>query len=221
MIFVADEKYPDDELLLNARKPEGDLGNDLIDDMNVNHQGLVKWSLKHLDISEGDVILDVGCGGGVNVEMFLKMARKVYGIDYSELSVERSSELNRSAIDDGRCKIINASVSDMPFEDSSFDIVTAFETVYFWPDFINDLMEVRRVLKDGGTFFIANEALPNEYDERQRHIIDLLDMKIYSRDELEASLKKAGFRKIKSFTKKSTDSFTGDDAEWICVNVKR
>lgn len=219
---MTDDNYMADEMLLNARKPEGKLGNELIDDMNINHEGLVKWSLNHLDIAEDDVILDVGCGGGVNVERFLKMTQsKVYGIDYSDLSVERSCELNKAAIDEGRCEIIQASVSDLPFEDNTFDIVTAFETVYFWPDFINDLRQIRRVLKDGGTFFIANEALPNEHDERQRHIICLLDMKIYSREELEASLEKAGFMKIKSFTKKSTDSFTGDDAEWICVNVKK
>lgn len=219
---MADEKYMDDDLLLNARKPEGNLGNELIDNMNINHESLVKWSLNYLDISDDDVILDVGCGGGVNVERFLKMTQaNVYGIDYSDLSVERSSVLNKAAIDEGRCEIIQASVSDLPFEDNTFDIVTAFETVYFWSDFINDLRQIRRVLKDGGTFFIANEALPNEHDERQKHIIDLLDMKIYSRDELEEALKQAGFNNIKSFTKKSTDSFTGDDAQWICVNVKK
>ena len=210
----------DDELLLNARKPAGELGDKLIDDMNVNHEGLVRWSLNHLHISKDDRILDVGCGGGVNVERFLKMTEnKVFGIDYAELSVERSTKANRNAIDEGRCEIIQASVSDLPFEDNSFDIVTAFETVYFWPDFINDLIEIRRVLKDDGILFIVNEALPNEYDERQKHIIELLDMKIYSQKQLEDSLKIAGFSNIKSFVKKSKDSFTGDDADWICVNA--
>ena len=44
-------EYLDDELLINARKPEGKLGEDLIEHMNENHEGLAKWSLKHLDIS--------------------------------------------------------------------------------------------------------------------------------------------------------------------------
>ncbi len=219
---MADDNYMDDEMLLNARKPAGKLGDKLIDDMNINHECLVRWSINHLDISKDDRILDVGCGGGVNVERFLKMTENnVYGIDYADLSVERSAELNRKAIDEGRCEIIRASVSDLPFEDNSFDIVTAFETVYFWPDFINDLIEIRRVLKEDGILFIANEALPNEYDERQRHIIELLEMKIYSQDELEAALKIAGFGNIKSFVKKSKDSFTGDDADWICINATK
>ncbi|MDO5859618.1 class I SAM-dependent methyltransferase [Methanobrevibacter sp.] len=215
---MRNKDYPNDELLINARKPEGNLGSELIDDMNENHEALCKWSLGHLDMTGDDVILDIGCGGGVNVERFLKMTSdKVFGVDYSQLSVERSIDLNLSSIEEERCEIIRASVSELPFEDRSFDIVTAFETVYFWPDFVNDLKEIGRVLKDDGIIFIANEALPNEDDERQKHIVELLDMKIYSQDELERSLREAGFSTIKSFVKESKDSFTGDDADWICV----
>ena len=197
----------DSDLLINARNPQGKLGNQLIDKMNVNHEGLAKWSLSHLDISKDNVILDIGCGGGVNVKRFLKMTEnKVYGIDYSELAVERS---------------IKGSVSNLPFNDNSFDIVTGFETVYFWPDFVNDLKEVLRVLKDDGVIFIANEALPKEGDERQKELIELLDMKIYSEDELVESLKMAGFSNVTTYIKDSKDSFTGEDAEWICVIAQK
>ncbi|MBR3113754.1 MAG: class I SAM-dependent methyltransferase [Methanobrevibacter sp.] len=212
----------DSDLLINARNPQGKLGNELIDKMNVNHEGLAKWSLSHLDISKDNVILDIGCGGGVNVKRFLKMTEnKVYGIDYSELAVKRSIKLNKSAVDEGKCEIIKGSVSDLPFNDNSFDIVTGFETVYFWPDFSNDLKEVLRVLKDNGIIFIANEALPKEGDERQKELIELLDMKIYSEDELVESLKLAGFSKVTTYLKDSKDSFTGEDAEWICVIAQK
>ncbi len=212
----------DSDLLINARNPQGKLGNQLIDKMNVNHEGLAKWSLSHLDISKDNVILDIGCGGGVNVKRFLKMTEnKVHGIDYSELAVERSIKLNKSAVDEGKCEIIKGSVSDLPFTDNSFDIVTGFETVYFWPDFVNDLKEVLRVLKDDGVIFIANEALPKEGDERQKELIELLDMKIYSEDELVESLKMAGFSNVTTYIKDSKDSFTGEDAEWICVIAQK
>ena len=212
----------DSDLLINARNPQGKLGNQLIDKMNVNHEGLAKWSLSHLDISKDNVILDIGCGGGVNVKRFLKMTEnKVYGIEYSELAVERSIKLNKSAVDEGKCEIIKGSVSNLPFNDNSFDIVTGFETVYFWPDFVNDLKEVLRVLKDDGVIFIANEALPKEGDERQKELIELLDMKIYSEDELVESLKMAGFSNVTTYIKDSKDSFTGEDAEWICVIAQK
>lgn len=210
------------DLLINARNPQGKLGNKLIDKMNVNHEGLAKWSLSHLDISKDNVILDIGCGGGVNVSRFLKMTEnKVFGIDYSELAVERSIKLNKYAVDEGKCEIIEASVSDLPFNDNSFDIVTGFETVYFWPDFVNDLKEVLRVLKDDGIIFIANEALPKEGDERQKELIELLGMKIYSEDELVESLKLAGFSNVTTYIKDSKDSFTGEDADWICAIARK
>ncbi len=209
-------------LLINARNPQGELGDKLIDQMNINHEGLAKWSLSHLKILKEDIILDIGCGGGVNIKRFLKMTEnKVYGIDYSELAVERSVKLNQSSIDVGRCEIIQCSVSDMPFKDNSFDIITAFETVYFWPDFVNDLKEVLRVLKPDGIIFIANEALPKEDDNRQKELIELLDMNIYSKDELIESLRNAGFSDVTTYVKESKDSFTGEDADWICAIAKK
>ena len=217
---MSDERYMDDSLLINARKPVGELGEKLIEDMNVNHEGLAQWGVSHLNINNDDTILDIGCGGGVNVERFLKMTENmVFGIDYSEVAVEKSKELNRPSIESGRCDIIQASVSNLPFKDNTFDIATAFETVYFWEDFTNDLKEVRRVLKEGGILLIANEALPKD-DDRQRHIIDLLDMRIYSADELKSSLQEAGFGEIQIFTKQSSDSFTDEDADWVCAIAK-
>ena len=216
------EKYIQNELLINARKPEGELGEKLIDMMNENHENLAQWSLNHIEISKKDIILDIGCGGGVNIERFLKMTdNKVYGIDYSDVAVKKSIGLNKKAIEDKRCEILKGSVSKLPFEDNSFDIITAFETVYFWPDFENDLKEVKRVLKEGGIIFIANEAIPIKDDERQKEFIELLDAKIYSEKELKDSLKKAGFKDIICFKKESIDSFTGSYANWICVIAKK
>ena len=217
-----EEKFLNDELLINARKPKGELGSKLIDMMNENHEGLSQWSIGYLNISKDDIIIDIGCGGGINVERFLEMTEnKVYGLDYSELSVERSTKLNQKAIDDGRCEIINGSVSDLPFNDNSFNIVTAFESVYFWPDFVSDLAEVRRVLKEDGRLFIANEALKIEDDKRQKEFCELLDANIYSKDELHESLKKAGFSQVTTHIKKSNDSFTGDESNWICIIARK
>ena len=56
------------ELIINARKPVGELGDKLLDRMNESHESLAQWGVSHLDISKDDVILDIGCGGGVNVK---------------------------------------------------------------------------------------------------------------------------------------------------------
>lgn len=178
--------------------------------------------MSHLNISEDDVILDIGCGGGVNVERFLKMTcAKVCGLDYSALAVKRSVQLNQEAIDEKRCEIIQGSVSEMPYEDNSFDIVTAFETVYFWPDIAEDLKEVRRVLKDDGILLVCNEAVPKKDDERQMELIELLDMNIYSGDELDKYLRQAGFSDVLCILKEGPDSVTGEIITWLCVIAQK
>ena len=211
------------ELIINARKPVGELGDKLLDRMNESHESLAQWGVSHLDISKDDVILDIGCGGGVNVERFLNMTEnKVYGLDYSEIAVEKSTKLNQDAIDEGRCEVIQGSVSELPFEDNTFDIVTGFETVYFWPDFVNDCKEVRRVLKDDGIMFICNEAIPDEEDERQKELIDLLDMKIFSEDEFDEYLREAGFSDIICFSKSGPDSLNRELVTgWLCVIARK
>ena len=211
------------ELIINARKPVGELGDKLLDRMNESHESLAQWGVSHLDILKDDVILDIGCGGGVNVERFLKMTEnKVYGLDYSEIAVEKSTILNQKAIDEGRCEVIQGSVSELPFEDNTFDIVTGFETVYFWPDFVNDCKEVRRVLKDDGIMFICNEAIPDEEDERQKELIDLLDMKIFSEDEFDEYLREAGFSDIICFSKSGPDSVDRELVTgWLCVIARK
>ena len=204
------------ELIKNARKPEGELGHQILDRMNRSHENMAVWGVSHFDIKEDDMILDIGCGGGKNIERFAKeiTSGKVVGIDYSEVSVEKSIELNQKAIGAGKVEVIQASVSEMPFEDNTFDIITGFETIYFWPDFINDLKEVNRVLKKDGLVFFCNEAVYREGEmEKYDDLVELLDMKIYSEDVLKESLEKTGFKEF--------NAYYNEENDWICVTARK
>ena len=207
----------DNELIKNARKPVGELGHQILDRMNKSHESMAQWGVSHFEIKENDKILDIGCGGGKNIERFAKQISaegKVVGLDYSEVSVEKSIKLNQEFIDEGLVEVIQGSVSQMPFEDDTFDIVTGFETIYFWPDFINDLKEVNRVLKKDGLVFFCNEAVYHEGKmEKYDDLVELLDMKIYSEDVLEESLKKSGFKDFKAHFNEEND--------WICITARK
>ena len=204
------------ELIVNARKPVGELGHQILDRMNKSHETMAQWGVSHFDIKEDDLILDIGCGGGKNLERFAEQITtgKVVGLDYSEVSVEKSIELNQKAIDEGKVEVIQGSVSEMPFEDNTFNIITGFETIYFWPDFINDLKEVNRVLKKDGFVFFCNEAVYREGEmEKYEDLVELLDMKIYSEDVLKESLEKTGFKDFKAYV--------NDENDWICIIAKK
>jgi len=61
-----------------------------------------------------------------------------------------ATSVNQRYINTGRVEILRASVESLPFSDDMFDLVTAVETYYFWPDLVENLKEIRRVLKPGG-----------------------------------------------------------------------
>ncbi|MFP3089681.1 class I SAM-dependent methyltransferase [Treponema sp. TIM-1] len=185
-----------EKLWQNARRPQGFCGRIFVTTMNLAHTGISRWGLKHLEIRPGDHILDIGCGGGRNVARMLKRASqgRVCGLDYSEVCVEKTKRLNRRAVREGRAEIRLGSVSENPWPDNSFDLVTAFETVYFWPDFANDLREVLRVLKPGGAFFICNEMdKPEEGEAPYQFWIKTLDLKTYTQSDFRNYLTGAGF----------------------------
>ena len=141
----------------NTRKPVGFGGKIMVAMMNSGHGAMADWGFGHITIAENACILDAGCGGGANIKKLLAKVPKgqVKGIDYSEVSVEKSRKVNAKAIKEGRCELLQASVVELPFADNTFDLVTAFETIYFWPGLVECFQEVYRVTKPGGASLSA------------------------------------------------------------------
>ena len=194
----------------NTRKPQGFGGKIMVKMMNKGHSKLAKWGFTKIYAKSNAKVLDIGCGGGANIVNWLGKCSTghVTGIDYSKVSVEESKKLNAIAIKQGRCDIVYGDVSSMPFDDETFDCVSAFETVYFWEDLEKCFAEVHRVMKNGGTFLICNESDgTNSKDEKWAKKIG--GMKIYNETQLRTMLEKVGFCDIKSFV----------DAKkhWLCI----
>jgi ubiquinone/menaquinone biosynthesis C-methylase UbiE len=147
-------------LFLQVRKPSGWLGRRVVRAMNLSHATMTDWGLQQLTVPKNATILDVGCGGGWTVRKLVALAPegKVVGLDYSSASVAVSRDTNAREIEAGRVRIEQGSVAALPFPDRSYDIVTAVETHYYWPDLPANVREVLRVLKPGGTFILIAET---------------------------------------------------------------
>jgi ubiquinone/menaquinone biosynthesis C-methylase UbiE len=128
--------------------------------MNESHRQLTEWAFTHFPTASEDSILDVGCGGGATIARLAASAPSamVHGIDHSSPCVDTARQTNAKLIQDGRVSINRAAVSALPFASNSFDLITAVETHYYWPDLPNDFREILRVLKPGGRFIIVAEA---------------------------------------------------------------
>lgn len=181
------------KFLENFRKPKDNFGGRfMLKSMNKGHEKLASWGRSYLEIKKEYTVLDLGCGGGRNIEYFLTKANKVYGIDHSETSVKMAREINKEAIESGRCQISVGDVRSLPFENESIDIITAFETIYFWDDIEECFKEIYRLLKNGGQFLICNEV--SSMDRRDVRILaHKIEMQVYTPDDLTKMLTNIGF----------------------------
>ena len=227
-------------------KPEGKEGEALMDQMDKHHTPVSLWAIEHMNIGEDDVILDIGCGSGLNIKRLHQKSpkAKTYGVDYSSTSVKKSKKLNNHLVQNGEIEVMEANVQNMPFEDDTFDVVTAFETVYFWPTIVESFKEVKRVLKPNGKFCavldangiyapeiekVAREEGCNFYTDEE--LIELLKQAEYSRITVYNRKRKENKKLIKTVTAEGYDERLIDDnydegdiaevepvtPEWLCV----
>ncbi|MBR1436232.1 MAG: class I SAM-dependent methyltransferase, partial [Bacteroidales bacterium] len=179
-----------------------------------SHAAMASWGLDKIAIPKEGRILDIGCGGGANVRRLLSRSggAQVTGVDYSAVSVAKSSKVNAKAIEEGRCSILEANVASLPFKEGEFALATAFETVYFWPDIVKSFSEVRRVLSEGGLFLIVNEddGLTGKNVKWEKMIEG---MHTYTPAELEKHLLEAGFHDVKVYQ--------DEKHHWLAVSARK
>lgn len=182
-----------------TKKPEGTLGKMMLSGMNSGHAKLADWGFEHLPMLNPKQAADLGCGAGRNAGEMLKKYPHAFvtAMDYSALSVQKAAEFNQAMIKAGRCKVIQGDVSQLPLKADNFDLVTAFETVYFWPGLEKCFSQIARILKVGGYFMICNES--DGMDKTGKKFESIIDgMHCYTSAEITAALKAAGFTSVKS-----------------------
>lgn len=179
----------------NTRKPEGFLGRMMLRGMNSGHTPLSSWALSFIHPAPNAHVLDVGCGGGANVARLLELCPMgfVDGIDYSAESVAFSKKKNAAALGK-RCEIQQGDVGTLPYGAERFELVTAFETVYFWPDLAKAFGEILRVLKPGGQLLLVCE-MDDPSDTTWTGRIE--GMTIYAGEDLKERLLGVGFSAVR------------------------
>lgn len=196
----------------NPRKPEGTEGEEMLERMNQSHYEVTGWALSYWEMQEDDRVLDIGCGGGATLH---RMAEKVTsghvtGVDYSDVSVETSRKNNEKNIKSGKMDVLEGSVENLPFADDSFDKIITVESFYFWPDPQENLKEVRRVLKVGGTFLLVADIYQNgNLTEQEKENIRNYHLFNPTKEEFEQLFINAGFTDTQIHTRKGEN--------WICV----
>lgn len=198
--------------LQNLKKPESSAyGKAQLRGMNNRYSLLSSWGFSHVFFTRKRLVLDVGCGGGKNLQRILNHSKSInaIGIDISSTSVKTSVRKNRRAIKSGRLQVVQGSVEALPFASNLFDLVTAVESVHYW-EIEKGLSEVYRTLKKGGQLLIVNETQSS--DGLDAYLAEV-GFKVYTKQQLESYLKKAGFSKIR------TD--VNENGKWIAIVAEK
>lgn len=142
--------------------------------------------LDGIGLGNGCRILDVGCGTGGNFS-FLSRYGEVEGCDYSEEAV-RFCRLR------GHQRVVEASVYDLPYPDSSFDLVTCLDVIEHLRLDLPALLEMKRVLKSGGFLLLTLPGRPELYSD-----FDCLagHLRRYTHGEARRLLGAAGLRPLR------------------------
>ena len=198
-----------------GRHPKGFWGKQALKAMNgPRHAALPEWVMEQIQVSEDARVLDVGCGGGANVSRLLALCPKgtVTGLDISAAAIDMTKELNYRAFVDKLCNVAGGNALQIPLVKETYDLVTAFETIYYWSSLVSGAEEMFRVLKPGGMCVIANE-MDGEGEEDRKMERSVGGIRIYSIAEIKEDLTEAGF----------TDITAAHDKErhFVCVIARK
>ena len=122
---------------------------------STNKQGFGNWITDHYRFPESASVLELGCGTGDmwkgKGSLISRCSRLVLS-DFSGGMLDKAKE-NLDSESGIEYRVID--IQDIPFPDHSFDAVIANMMLYHVPDLEKGLLEVRRVLKESGTFYCA------------------------------------------------------------------
>jgi arsenite methyltransferase len=153
------------------------------------------------ELREGEVVLDLGSGGGIDVLLSAKRVGptgKAYGLDMTtemlELALRNAREAGVENVE-----FLNGQIEDVPLPDGWVDVVISNCVVNLSPDKERTLREAFRVLRSGGRLAITDIVADPDMDEATRR-----DMEAWTgcvagaltRDEYEHHLAAAGFGQI-------------------------
>ncbi len=152
-----------------------------------------RMALEHLDVQDGDAVLEVGFGHGQTVREIAHRVptAKISGVDPSDVMVRVARRKCRAYAD--RLDLRSGLAELLPFDDGVFDRELSVHTTYFWPQLEPGLREIRRVLRDRGRFVLGFR--PKD-DEVAAASLPTSVYTLHSIEEMKSALLLAGFGNV-------------------------
>ena len=127
--------------------------------------------INHLKIKEGQTLIDLGCGAGMDIFVTKMRNPKVgtlYGLDRLDSMLEKARKVVESKNFDN-IEFIKGELIDIPLEDKSVDRVISNCVINLEPDKQQVYNEIYRILKDDGMFVISDIILKQSLPEKWKN----------------------------------------------------
>jgi ubiquinone/menaquinone biosynthesis C-methylase UbiE len=176
-----------------VKKPVGLRGRLVARFMGFAHGPLYKAVAAQLALTEEDDFFEVGYGSGIFIKKHASHVRTAAGVDISEDMVNMARRFNRQMVEAGRADLRLGDVRDLEWPDGSFSAAGTIESFFFWPEPVECLREVHRVLRPEGRLVIGITA--NKDDKRDfSKLAEKKGFALYSCDDITRMTGEAGFR---------------------------
>ena len=185
----------------NFGRPSGLVGRLTARLMRRGNAALNLWLVDLLDVQPADRVLEVGFGPGVALDALLARAADgfVAGVDASALLVQQARARHASAIAAGRLEVRQGDAAALPFGEATFDRACGTHVIYFWPDPVAAVRELRRVLRPGGTLALGYQER-GHMPEVALRTMGTIASRLYGPGEVEQVVRDAGFVAVRTET---------------------
>ncbi len=151
-----------------------------------------KILLESVQLEPESFVLDVACGNGRLLKLFAEQnSISGYGVDLSENMIREAKLQNPNMT------FCVATCDEIPYVDQTFDVITVSAAYHHFPHVRRFAAEAYRLLKAGGTIYIAEVFYPTAVRILCNPLVPLMkdgDVRFYSPREIMCTLSDVGFR---------------------------
>jgi SAM-dependent methyltransferase len=189
-------RLPPPDFAAQLARPSGETGLAVGDYMNQVNGRLIATAYQRLVPPPHGRVLEIGFANGKLIGALLALAPglRYIGVDISETMLAAARNENRAHLEQGRIELHLASVEQLPLPDAAIDRALAVNTIYFWPDQVGGLRQIRRVLRSDGWLVLA--SVTPETAAQSPTVRPEYGFRVPDRDGLLALHREAGFRCI-------------------------
>lgn len=180
------------ELAEQLRKPSGEKGKEIAGMMNETNIGMTLHSIENLNLSSGNLVMEIGHGNAGHLKYLLELAHQLQytGYDISELMNSEAKELNQEFIKNHQAEFRLYDGENFPDKDGKFDKIFTVNTIYFWKNPAKMLSEIYRILKPDGIFCITFV----EKDFMKLLPFSVFGFTMYNPEDIEELVKNSSFK---------------------------